>query len=116
MATSPLTLTTAGTRQPVLAAADYTDSTTGTPRPTLRYCNRCTFQWISGTTIYLGLQLPRGSADSVSSTVYDIALSATNPAFTVGPIGEQSNDVDLGGIYWDSDTNGAKMTFAPVTV
>lgn len=101
------TLTTSGTRQ-ALAAANATT-------PTLRWCNRCTIQLLTGTTVYIGLPRPLGSANTVSSTVNDIRLTAANPSFTIGPI-HDGNGVDLGDTYWDSDTSGATVSIAPLTV
>ena len=103
-----LTLTAAGTRQRFVTP-------TAASNPTDVACNRVTIQWISGTNVYLGLPRPKGVANTVSSTVYDIVLSSANPSFTIGPTAE-CNAVPLTDIWWDSDTSSAKVSYAPVAV
>lgn len=103
-----LTLTTAGTRQRFVTPSDST-------QPSNLWCNRVTIQWLNGTNVYLGLPRQAGVANTVSSTVYDIVLSASNPSFTIGPTAGL-NDVALFDIWWDSDTSSAKVSYAPVTV
>jgi hypothetical protein len=100
-----LTLDAAGSREPLA---------TGTT-PTQVFCNRVTIQLISGTTVYLGLQRPLGSSDAVSSTVNDIVLTSANPSFTIGPT-SGGNSISLTSVFWDSDTTGAVIDIAPVTV
>lgn len=103
-----LTLTTAGTRQRFLAVPS-------SGLPGTRQVNRVTVELLTGTTVFLGMSLPAGSQDTVSSSVYDVKLTSSLPSFTIGPIGE-CNSVDLCNIWWDSDTNGATIAIAPVSV
>lgn len=103
-----LTLTTAGARQRLVTPS-------ASSMPTDVACNRVTIQWISGTNVYLGMPRPKGTANAVSSTVYDIVLSSANPSFTIGPTSE-CNAVPLTDIWWDSDTSGATVSYAPVAV
>jgi len=111
---SPVTLTTAGTRQPLVAAATYVVG--GMQMPTLRYCNRCSVRLEDPTkTGYIGLQPSGGVSNTVSSTVYNVLLNSATPAFTIGPFGD-GNDVDLGSTYVDGDTSGMKFILSPVQV
>lgn len=106
--TSPQTLTTAGTRQRVVAVP--TDGL-----PAARHCNRVTFTLLTaGATIYLGLPAPLGQSAAVSSTVYDAALSDTNPNFTIAPT-NTTNSIDLCLIYWDASANGVQMAVAALS-
>lgn len=103
-----LTLAAAGTRQRFLAVPS-------SGLPAGRWVNRVTIVLLTGTTAYLGLSLPTGVQDTVSSTVKDMQLTSALPSFTVGPIGE-GNNVDLCNLWWDGDTNGMTIDYAPVSV
>src|ERR1700736_2797701 len=109
------TVPTAGTRKAIRTTSDYGQVVDGSYRPAQRYCNRCTIQWISGGSLYVGLQPPMGVSSTVSSTVYDIVLSAANPSFTIGPFGDDENAVDLGSTWLDTSANGTAYSFAPLT-
>ncbi len=102
------TLTAAGTRQRLVAVPS-------SGLPAARWVNRVTILILTGTTAYLGMSLPAGVQDAVSSTVNDMRLTSALPSFTVGPIGD-GNNVDLCNIWWDGDTNGMTINFAPVSV
>ena len=105
--TSPKTLTTAGTRQPLVAAADYTEN--GVVMPSRRYCKSCAIRLENIAQIgYIGLQPPAGKSDTVSSTVYNVVLDSVTPEYTIGPFGE-GMWIDLGSTYIDGNTSGMKF-------
>jgi len=107
MISSPLTLTTAGTRQPFLAVpADGL--------PGQRHCNRIAIQLVTpGATVYIGAQGSQGVADSVSSTVYNAILSDDQPTLTLGPFSDGAA-VDLCLTWWDASANGTKIAITPM--
>lgn len=112
--TSPVSLTSAGTAQPLVASADYTDN--GLVMPSLRYCNRVAIRLVDPTKIaYIGYQVPIGVGGTVSSTVFNVILDATTPAITIGPF-DGGNGVDLGATYWDGNTTDMTLAIAPVQV
>lgn len=107
MISSPLTLTTAGTRQRFLAIPSD-------GLPTQRHCNRVAIQLVTaGATVYVGVQGPQGVADSVSSTVYNGIISDDQPTLTLGPFSE-GNAVDLCLTWWDASANGVQIAITPM--
>lgn len=108
-----LTLTTHGTRQQFMSASDYTVN--GMPMPTLKYAREIDIKLLTaGATVYIGKQRPRGVANAVDSTHYDIVLNDATPSIPIGYASED-NDVDLGDTWWDSDTDGAQIAIGPET-
>lgn len=106
-----LTLTASGTPQP------FVDGTTiAATNPTARFCSRVQIKNEGAGIAYIGVQKPLGVSNGVSATatpkVYDISLQPGD-AQMIG----WGDDVyvDLGAMYWDSDTSGNQITFLPET-
>lgn len=100
-----LTLTSAGTAQPFVSGIAPSN-------PTARFCSRVQIKNEGPGIAYIGANLPLGKSSAVSSTSYDISLQPGD-----GQMIGWGDDVyvDLGGMYWDSDTSGNKITFLPET-